>query len=54
MREMQARVRFSFVADNPLRRSCVSSARNALVEEVSYSTPQIDLYMGRRQVLDYW
>ena len=29
MREMQARVRFVPVRDNPLRRSCVSSARNA-------------------------
>ena len=29
VREMQARVRFGFVAGNPLRRSCVSSARNA-------------------------
>ena len=29
MREMQARVRFGFVRRNPLRRSCVSSARNA-------------------------
>ena len=29
VREMQARVRFVFVAGNPLRRSCVSSARNA-------------------------
>ena len=29
MREMQARVRFGFVAGNPLRRSCVSDARNA-------------------------
>ena len=28
-REMQARVRFGFVAGNPLRRSCVSDARNA-------------------------
>ena len=28
-REMQARVRFVFVRRNPLRRSCVSSARNA-------------------------
>ena len=27
--EMQARVRFGFVRRNPLRRSCVSSARNA-------------------------
>ena len=27
--EMQARVRFGFVAGSPLRRSCVSSARNA-------------------------
>ena len=29
VREMQARVRFVPVRDNPLRRSCVSSARNA-------------------------
>ena len=29
MREMQARVRFGFVRRNPLRRSCVSRARNA-------------------------
>ena len=29
VREMQARVRFGFVAGNPLRGSCVSSARNA-------------------------
>ena len=29
VREMQARVRFDFVAGNPLRRSSVSSARNA-------------------------
>ena len=29
VREIQARVRFVFVAGNPLRRSCVSSARNA-------------------------
>ena len=29
VREMQARVRFGFVAGNPLQRSCVSSARNA-------------------------
>ena len=29
VREMQARVRFSGCARNPLRRSCVSSARNA-------------------------
>ena len=29
MREMQARVRFDLVRRNPLRRSCVSSARNA-------------------------
>ena len=29
VREMQARVRFGFVAGNPLRRSCVSSVRNA-------------------------
>ena len=29
MREMQARVRFGFVRRNPLRRSCVSNARNA-------------------------
>ena len=29
MREMQARVRFAPVAGNPLRRSCVSDARNA-------------------------
>ena len=29
VREMQARVRFVPVAGNPLRRSCVSSARNA-------------------------
>ena len=28
-REMQARVRFGLCARNPLRRSCVSSARNA-------------------------
>ena len=28
-REMQARVRFGFVRRNPLRRSCVSSGRNA-------------------------
>ena len=28
-REMQARVRFGLVAGNPLRRSCVSTARNA-------------------------
>ena len=29
VREMQARVRFGFVTGNPLRGSCVSSARNA-------------------------
>ena len=29
VREMQARVRFAGCARNPLRRSCVSSARNA-------------------------
>ena len=29
VREMQARVRFDPVRDNPLRRSCVSSARSA-------------------------
>ena len=29
VREMQARVRFDLVRRNPLRRSCVSSARNA-------------------------
>ena len=29
VREMQARVRFGFVRRNPLRRSCVSRARNA-------------------------
>ena len=29
VREMQARVRFDPVRRNPLRRSCVSSARNA-------------------------
>ena len=28
-REMQARLGFGFVAGNPLRRSCVSRARNA-------------------------
>ena len=29
VREMQARVRFGFVAGNPLRGSCVSMAQNA-------------------------
>ena len=29
VREMQARVRFAYVRRNPLRRSCVSSARNS-------------------------
>ena len=38
VREMQARVRFAGCPRNPLRRSCVSSARNAEESAIWYAT----------------
>ena len=40
VREMQARVRFAPCACNPLRRSCVSSARNAGESAICPVPPQ--------------